>query len=196
MVRATIEKRLLAIYSGGSEAEAFNISQLSRETGAAYPHTHTAVNGLIESGLLIATRIGKSQYCTLNLCNELTRSLLSQVNAEQKRKALKRLNLRNLNEEVKRLAIEDPRLLAVILHNKKVYFIIAEEQAKQSLLRQTALIDIDFLTVPQLQKQLLLNLQLLNGLTLFGYERFLFAIAPIHERLIQNHARLYRGDYQ
>lgn len=192
MTRAAIETRILSLYTAGCEAEAFNISELARGTGAAYPHVHAAVNGMIAQGILRGHAVGKSLCCTVNLKDALARNLLGQAAVRRKEGSLDRPNLRNMDGQILRLAVEEPRLLSVILSKERLLFVVTDRSAIRPLLARTDLINIVFSTPDELREQLLATLAPIEGTVLHGYDRLLLMLIPIQERLLLNHSRFFR----
>lgn len=192
--RLGIEARILSLFCGGNEAEAYNISQLARGTGAAYPHAHAAVGRMLAEGLLRSSAVGRSTTCTPDLTNDLARNLLAQADLHRKRQALSTPNLMNLDGELRTLATEEPRLIAAFLDGSDgVRFIVTDKAAQQAILKRTTLINLSFSTPDELRAELLASMDLLKGsVALLGYERFLLILAPIQERLMLNHSALFR----
>ncbi len=194
MTHAAIETRILSIYLAGSEAEAYTISELARRTGAAYPHVHAAARRMAADGLLEIRAVGRASYCSVNLADGLARNLLAQAALRRKPSALSSPNLRNLDAEVQRLAVEEPRLIAALLAKEGLRLIVTERDAVRPILRKTALLNVSFSTPDELRDELLGSMALLDGATpLLGYARLLLHLAPVHERLLLNHAALFRG---
>ncbi len=197
MKQAGIELRILSLYIVGSEIEAYNISELARRSGGAYPHVHAAVKGLVAQGVLKELRLGRSRYCTVDLSSDLARNLLAQASLLRKRATLSSPNLRNMDAEVQRLALDEPSLLSAIYKEGALRFVVAEKKTAIRLLRQTNLINVSFATPAEFRAELLRSFDLLDGATiLYGYERLLLSLSPIHEQLRLNYSRLFRGQGQ
>lgn len=193
-MRPSIETRILSQFTSGAEAEAYTISDLARRTKAAYPHVHAAVTTLLTEGVLNAATAGHALFCTLNLENDLCRTLLNEANYHHKQHLLAAPNLKNLDAEVRRLVIAEPRILAVISGDNGLRFIITDKDTRRPILQQTTLLNISFTTPNELQQELLASMTLLKGSTvLFGYDRLLLLLQPIHEQLRLNHSTLFRG---
>ncbi len=188
-VRQPIELRILSLYAGGSEAEAFNISEISRKTGAAYPHTYHAVKQLIQEGLLEEKRYGKARYCTANLSHPLTRNLLIRATLagstlpKQSREAFE-----NLRREIERLTLEHPQLLAALFDGKRLFFLVSTKRAARRIGRDTFLFNITFYTPEEFRKALLNNPELLSMQVLFGHERLLLLLSKVQERILFQHS--------
>lgn len=196
MTRVAIEVRILSSYIGGYETEAYNISELSRKTGAAYPHVYETVQQMLKDGLLRVRRVGRSSYCTINLADGLARNLLAQSVLRRNRRALRRPNLHNLEAEVESIALEEPNLISVILlRDGTLHFIVSEQKSKRAILKRTDLINISFSTPEEFQKEILSSMELLRGShILYGYEHILLLLLPIQEQLLLNHSVLFRGE--
>jgi len=183
-VKPRIEERILSCYLSGSETTAFNISELARKTGAAYPHIHAAAKAMIDAGILIARKQGRSSVCRPNLKNGLTRNLLARAAIQKKEHHLTKPNLRNLDAEIERLVMLEPRILAVTLKGERLHFIVADMEARHSTLKRTSLINIDFSTPETLRENLATESFSLGGaIILHGYERLLLIIASEQERI-------------
>jgi len=194
VTRAAIEIRILSTYLAGSEAEAYSISELAHRAGAAYPHVHAAVRRMTHDGLLVVRTVGRGVYCTVNLADGLARNLLAQAALRRKAAFLAHPNLRNLDAEIRRLAVEEPRLIAALLVKDGIRFIISEKDAIRPILRQTDLPDITFSTPEELRAELLGSMALLADATpLHGYDQLLLHLQPVQKRLMLNHAALFRG---
>lgn len=197
VTRAAIEARILSLYADGYEAEAYSISDLSRKADAAYPHVHATVVAMEKEGLLKTRELGRSRYCTVCLENDMARNLLAQADVRRKADALKKPNLENLDRMVRDLTATEPGLLAVILHEGSLLFVIAENSlaVRRRVLRKVGIPNISFSTPEDLGSLLLRDLSLLrDGIVLFGYERILLLLLPFQERLLLNHGALFRGD--
>lgn len=191
-VKRPILSRIITAFLGHNIAEPLNISQISREIGAAYPHTYNAVSELIDEHILIAKTIGKSRYCTLNLESDRARSLLGTSFVEHKESRLTTKNLQNLNQEIRRLSLIEPSILAAIFHENFVQIVITDKSKTRTILKNTAIPNISFLTPKELQNSLLNSLDLLDGVVLFGSDRLLLLVHPIQQQLMLNHSALFR----
>ena len=195
MKQAGIDLRILSLYIAGSEIEAYNISELARRSGGAYPHVHAAVKSLVARGVLKELRLGRSRYCTVDLSSDLTRNLLAQASLLRKRALLTSPNLRNMDAEVQRLALDDPSLLAAVYKEGALRFLVADRKAPARLLRRTSLINVSFSTPAELRTELLASFgTLTDAVVLHGYERILMTLLPVQEQLRLNHSRLFRGE--
>jgi hypothetical protein len=192
-VRPSIEVRVLATYLG-DECEAWTISELARKTGAAYPHVHAAVTGLIGGGVLRARTVGKALYCSPDFSNGRCRALACEANVDRKERLLNAPNLRNMDAEVRRLVIAEPRIVAVIQNGAAVRFLVTEKAAQRDILRKTQLLNLSFSTVDEYRAELLASFSSLRDATVLeGYDRLLLLLSPMQEQLLLNHAQLFRG---
>lgn len=193
-MRPSIETRLLSSYTGGAEHQFYSISQLARAAKAAYPHAHAAITGLVDKGVLEATIVGRSLLCTPNLASERCRLLLCEANLGRKERLLASPNLRNLDAEVRRLAVDDHRLVAAILKGERLRFVVTDHDCQRDLLRRTSLVNISFSTPDELRQELLRSPEPLTGATpLLGYDRLLLLLLPIQRQMGLNHSALFRG---
>lgn len=194
MTRNTIDSRILACYTRGNESEAFNISDLARATKAAYPHIHAAVRQLVDEEVLVKRRFGRSDYCTVNLDNPLTRALLAAALHQASPQFFSQPNIRNLQRELALLATSEPRLLAALHTKQGILLLVTERAAIKSVLKKTGLTHLTFATPTELRQDSRDRHGLFAGTTpLLGYERFLLELAPIHEELVLNHATSFRS---
>jgi hypothetical protein len=194
VTRAAIETRILSLYAAGCEAEAYNIREISLKTNAAYPHVYAAVQEMVKRGLLVSSVVGKAVYCRINLANDLARNLLCQALIRKQETALAKPNLKNLAAELRRLAREEPRLLAVVLNGERLRCLVTDAKAARPLLRKTDLPNISFSTPAELREELIGSMAVLDGALIFlGYERVLLTIEPIQEQLLLNHSALFRS---
>ncbi len=192
---AAIQQRILSLYSAGSETEAYNISEIARKTGAAYPHVHAAVQRLITQQVLIEYKFGNSRYCRVNLNNDVARALLTQANLILKAQQMDTPNLRNLDEEIKQLAIEEPRLLAAIYQYGKLRFLVSDKDAIKSILQKTGLINITFNTPQEFREEILAgSASLTNAIILHGCDTLLLNLSPIQDQLFLNYSRFFRKE--
>ncbi len=194
MTRVAIETRILSLYVAGSEAEVFNVSEIAKGVGAAYPHTHAAVKRMIRDGILSAITVGKSILCSVNLENDLARNLLAQAQCRRKASLLSRPNLLNLDAEMRRIAAEEPQVIVAILNKEGIRFIVTERKAAMAVLRRTSMLGLSFSDPDEFRAELLTSMRTLDGSTiLFGYDRLLLILLPIHRQLSLNHARCFRA---
>jgi hypothetical protein len=139
--------------------------------------------------------VGRALFCTPNLENDLCRTLLNEANCRRKQHLLSAPNLKNLDAEVRRLVIGEPRIIAVISNGTGLRFVVTEKAAQRDILRQTDLLNISFSTPDELRQELLASMALFkDSVVLFGYDRLLLILQPIHERLRLNHSTLFRSD--
>jgi len=196
VTRAAIELRILSLYTAGDEAEAYNISEIARATNAAYPHVHAAVVRMLDEGLLHEYRVGKSVFCRVDLTNQLTRNLLAQAGLRRKEEELNNAasrasELRNIDREVQRLAVDDSAIIAALYKDGAVTLVVTERKEMRHIRKQTFLPELSFTTPYRLREELLSTTALLkDAIVLLGYERLLFLISPIHEQLLLLHSRL------
>lgn len=176
----------------GGEFELYSISDLARKLNVAYPHVHSAVNGLISQNILKANKIGRSIYCSLNLANDLCRNLLEFSLIETKQKIFKKPNLKNLNKDILNLVLEFPEIISVIFKKNKLIFIISNTKIKNNILKKSRLPEILFATTGDFKKQLLRTNDLLEGITIFGYDRLLLLLNDLHDRLIVKHSSIFK----
>lgn len=194
-MRTSIETRILSLFTAGAEAESFSISEIARKTGAAYPHVHAAVTGLLSQQVLLSTNIGKALYCSPNFESDLCRHLLSEAMLWRKETLLGAPNLKNINAQIRQLATSDSRLIAVILNNDALRFVITDKAAANEILKQTTILNVSFSTPGELKSELLNSLALLDGATvLLGYDRLLLLLAPLQQQLRLNHSALFRRE--
>ena len=159
-MRPSIETRILSTYIAGAEAEAHSISELARQAKAAYPHAHAAVTALLNDRILVSMNVGRALFCTPNLENDLCRTLLNEANCRRKQHLLSAPNLKNLDAEVRRLVIGEPRIIAVISNGTGLRFVVTEKAAQRDILRQTDLLNISFSTPDELRQELLASMAL------------------------------------
>ncbi|MBR9693440.1 hypothetical protein GOV07_05980 [Candidatus Woesearchaeota archaeon] len=191
MTRAAIELRILSLYTAGSETEAYNISEIARGTGAAYPHVHAAVKQMLEAGLLHEYHIGKSLFCRVDLSNGLARNLLAQAGLRRKEEALDNQEFKNIDREVQRLAVDEPSIIAAIYKDGGVTFVVSHTKTSRRISRSTFIPNLTFTTPQKLKQELLTTTApLKDAIILLGYERLLHLISPIHEQLLLLHSRL------
>ena len=189
-MKQQLEIRLLARFVG-AEYEAYSIAQLARSTGAGYAHTHTTITGLLESGVLSSSTIGRMKFCTPNLENDETRALLALANTERKRAALTSANLRNLDRELRAQQAAFPSIIATILLGERIIHLVPDHTNDAAILGATSILNIAFRTPTEYRKELLAE-QRREAIVLQGYERTLLLMLPIKDQLFLNHSQLLR----
>ncbi len=194
MTRNTIDSRILARYTRGNECEAFNISDLARLTKAAYPHVHAAVQQLVDEGVLVKRRFGRSDYCTVNLDSPLARALLDAALHRANEQFYRQPNIANLQRELSLLSTKEPRLLGALHTKDGILLLLTERAAVKSILKKTSLTHLSFSTPTELRLDARDRRGCFDGTTpLFGYERLLVELASIQEALVLNHANAFRS---
>lgn len=181
MTRAGIELRILSLYTGGCEAATYNISEIARATGAAYPHVYKAVSKMTRDGLLSVVKIGHAHYCRPNLANSLTRNLMERAALQQQTRE------QNLEREIQRLVINHPELLVVMKEEEKLTLLISTKRAAHRIRKDTILFNLVFLTPEEFTEHLRANHpgdnSLLKAPVLYGYERLLLLLQPVYDEL-------------
>jgi hypothetical protein len=180
----------LSLFLGNRLSNVYSISDIAKNIGAAYPHTHAAVTALIEQDILHSYAIGKSILCAPNLYNDATRALL--CIAENQQQELQD-NVQNVQRAVQQLAINNPNILSVLLRDDGITFIVNDTSEQAAILKQTELLNLQFYTPKELAAELKQSMTELDATMLVGYDRLLLLLAPHREQLMFNHAKVLRG---
>ena len=110
--------------------EHFSINQIATKLGKTYPYIHQTVQGLLERGILLATPVGRSHLCTLNLQSEECVAILTLIELERTSRALKRDRFLPAVVEAVRKANHGVRIWTTILVGDKVYTVVDDPRSE------------------------------------------------------------------
>lgn len=77
-------KLKLVRFMSKNAGKSFTISEIAKSIGEYYSFVHRILGKLVEEGIVLKTKAGKSYLCSLNLGNEKTRTLIQLCEIENR----------------------------------------------------------------------------------------------------------------
>ncbi len=165
----------------------YSINQIAKKLGKTYPYIYQTVQGLLEREVLVATPVGRSHLCTLNLRSDECIAILTLNALEERKKALKSKFVGAVLEAVKRVSPRMP-IWTALLVGETVYLVTCplDEDEEDTLKHEIPYSALVLLSVPQLRERLraLEETELREErVLLHGFANYYGLLASIEDRL-------------